>query len=73
MGLDSNWIVTRFDNALKTKRRVNALPDSSRVPGPEGLGVTLGHGASVYEIFDGILRRTGQATRAQMWSGSPPP
>jgi len=30
MGLDSNWIVTGFDNALEAKRRVEALAAGSR-------------------------------------------
>lgn len=60
VGLDSNWVVTGFDNALEAKRRVDALLDSSRVPGLERLGVTFGHAASVYVIFDSLLCWTGQ-------------
>jgi hypothetical protein len=58
--LDSNWIVTGFDNALEAKRRVDALLDSRRVPALERVGVTLGHGSSVYVIFDNVLRWTGR-------------
>jgi len=61
VGLDSNWVVTGFDNALEAKRRVDALLDSRRVPGLERLGVTFGHGTTVYVIFDSLLRWTGQS------------
>jgi hypothetical protein len=60
VGPDSNWVVTGFDNALEAKRRVDALLDSRRVPGLERLGVTFGHGSSVYVIFDSLLRWTGR-------------
>lgn len=60
VGLDSNCVVTEFDDALEAKRRIDALHDSSRVPGLERLGVTFGHGASVYVIFDSLLCWTGQ-------------
>lgn len=60
VGLDSNWVVTGFDNALEAKRRVDALLDSNRVPGLERLGVTIGHGPSVYLILDSLLCWTGQ-------------
>lgn len=62
MGPDSNWVVTGFDNALEAKRRVDALLDTRRGPGLERLGVTFGHGASVYVIFDSLLRWTGRQT-----------
>lgn len=60
MGLNSNWVVTGFDNALEAKRRVDALLESRRVPGLERLGVTFGHATSVYVIFDSLLRWTGR-------------
>ena len=60
VGLDSNWIVTGFDNALEAKRKVDALLDSRRAPALERLGVTFGHGSSVYVIFDSLLRWTGR-------------
>jgi hypothetical protein len=60
VGLDSSWIVTGFDNALEAKRRVDALLDSRRVPALERIGVTFGHGSSVYVIFDSLLRWTGR-------------
>lgn len=57
--------MTRFDNALDAKRRVEALLDSRRVPGLERLGVTFGHGqAAVYVVFDSLLRWTGRGVPA---------
>ena len=49
--------MTGFDNALEAKRRVDALLDGRRVPPLERLGVTFGHGSSVYAIFDSLLLR----------------
>jgi hypothetical protein len=51
--------MTGFDNALEAKRRVDALLDS-RLPALERVGVILGHGSSVYDIFDSLLRWTGR-------------
>ena len=74
VGLDSNWVVTGFDNALEAKRRVDALLDTNRVPGLERLGVTLGHGASVYLILDSVsCVGQAKASRARTSSGSPLP
>jgi hypothetical protein len=57
MGLDSNWIVTGSDDALEAKRRVEAFLNSQRIPVLERLGVTFGHGPSVFVIVDSLLRR----------------
>jgi len=62
MGLDSNWIVTGFDNAPEAGRRVDAFLASQQIPVLERLGVTFGHGPSVYVIFDSLLRWTGRGT-----------
>jgi len=63
VGLDSNWIVTGFDNALEAKRSVDAL--CRRIPDLERVGVPFGQGVTAYVIFDSLLRWTDHGVSNQ--------